>query len=458
MLLLVASLLAGTVAAQELRAGYEAADSNNLLQALKRGHLRVQFRHFFMATRNAPGLSDYYADAVGVGIHYQTRAFHHIRLGLSGYFIYNLFSADLGRPDPQTGAANRYEIGLFNITNPSTKHPVNRPGEFYLNYQHGTTCITLGRQLIQTPFINPQDSRMLPTAVEGVYAASNAKHIQLEAGWLYRIAPRSTAKWYRTGNSIGLYPQGVTVLGTAGNYLHHIRSAGIGISGLHWPPDSSMHLQVWELYADRLFNTVLVQAQKKWSAGAGRKWLIAVQYIRQDQLTDGGNAEALLTYFPDQPAVHIIGIRSGWENSRLQWTVNYTRITAAARFTLPREWGTEPLFTYLSRERNEGYGDVSAVNTVLKADFEQAHLRTEIGYAHYYLPDIHEYALSKYGVPSYRHLKLYADYSFHRLLKGSDLGFLFVYKGALHTTSTSMRAKINKVNMTSYNLIMNFRF
>lgn len=65
----------------------------------------------------------------GVSIHYQTLAFHHIRFGLSGYFIYNVFSADLGRP-----------------------------GEFYLNYQRETTRITLSRQLIQTPFINPQDS------------------------------------------------------------------------------------------------------------------------------------------------------------------------------------------------------------------------------------------------------------------------------------------------------------
>ncbi len=458
MLLLVVSLSARVVAAQEHQAGFEVADSNNLLQAFKHGTLHGHFRHFFMATRNAPGLSDYYADAVGGGIHYQTQAFHHIRLGLSGYFIYNLFSSDLGRPDPQTGAPNRYEIGLFDIADPNNKHHIDRLEELYLSYQHGITRITFGKQLVETPFINPQDSRMRPTAVEGVYIDRRAKQLRLKAGWLYRIAPRGTIEWYRTENSIGLYPQGITVEGAAGNYLHHIRSAGIGISGLHWLPDSSVHVQVWEQYADQLFNTVLIQAQKLWPATADRTWLLAAQYIRQDQLNVGGNADPRLTYFPNQQPVHIIGIRAGWKNRKLQWTINYTRITAGGRFTMPREWGTEPLFTYLSRERNEGYGDVNAVNTVLKADFERARLKTEIGYGHYYMPDIHNHALSKYGLPSYRHLKLYADYSFQHLLKGLDLGFLFVYKGALRNTSTSLHTEINKVNMTSYNLIMNFSF
>jgi len=455
-LLLVILLLVREVAAQHMPTGREMVDSNSLLQAFKRGTVTGHFRHFLMTTDNAAGLSDYYAAAIGGGIHYQTQAFHHLRLGLSGYFIYNLFSSDLGRPDPQTGAYNRYEIGLFDITDPYNKHHIDRLEELYLNYQRDGNTITFGKQLIQTPFINPQDSRMRPTAAEGLYVSRQMQHVRMEAAWIYRIAPRGTVEWYRTGNSIGLYPQGVNVHGAAGNYQHHLRSAGIGLAGLHWQPDSSVHVQAWEQYADRLFNTVLIQAQKRWSVNAGVQWLLAVQYIRQDRLRDGGNADPQLTYFPDQKPVHVMGIRAGWQYRQLQWMVNYTRITAGGRFTMPREWGTEPLFTYLSRERNEGYGDVNAINTVLKADFKQAHLKTEIGYGHYYMPDVQNYALSKYGVPSYRHLKIYTDYSFQHLWKGLDVGLLFIYKGSLHRTD--LRTAINKVNMTSYNLIMNFRF
>ena len=43
----------------------QAIDTTSLLSAFKRGHFNGHFRYFFMATDNASGLTDYFANAAG---------------------------------------------------------------------------------------------------------------------------------------------------------------------------------------------------------------------------------------------------------------------------------------------------------------------------------------------------------------------------------------------------------
>ena len=68
---------------------------------------------------------------------------------------------------------NRYEIGLFDIEDPSNKKDIDRLEELYLKYNFKNATITVGKQLINTPFINLQDGRMRPTVVEGVWTEIN---------------------------------------------------------------------------------------------------------------------------------------------------------------------------------------------------------------------------------------------------------------------------------------------
>ena len=102
-------------------------DTTTLLSAFRRGHVHGHFRYFFMATENAPGLTDYYAHAAGGVINYETAPFKGFQFGASGFFAYNLGSSDLSKPDPETGQFNRYEIGLFDITDPDNKTNINGP-------------------------------------------------------------------------------------------------------------------------------------------------------------------------------------------------------------------------------------------------------------------------------------------------------------------------------------------
>ncbi|HQW93089.1 MAG TPA: hypothetical protein PKY28_08325, partial [Ferruginibacter sp.] len=50
----------------------QTVDTTSLLSAFKRGHVNGHFRYFFMATDNKAGLTDYYANAAGGGIRYET--------------------------------------------------------------------------------------------------------------------------------------------------------------------------------------------------------------------------------------------------------------------------------------------------------------------------------------------------------------------------------------------------
>ena len=50
----------------------EQEDTTSILQAFKKGKMHGHFRYFFMATDNASGLTDYYANAAGGGLKYET--------------------------------------------------------------------------------------------------------------------------------------------------------------------------------------------------------------------------------------------------------------------------------------------------------------------------------------------------------------------------------------------------
>lgn len=154
----------------------------------------------------------------------------------------------------------------------------------------------------------------------------------------------------------------------------------------------------------------------------------------------------------------MFGARVAWEQKHWETSFNYSRITKHGRFTMPREWGTEPFFTYLSRERNEGLGDVNAIMVMAKGKLPEMGVKLELGYGHYYLPGVENALLNKYKMPSYRHLKALADYEFKGALEGLDIALLWIYKGQLGKNVYAPKYLINKVDMSSFNVIMNYHF
>jgi len=74
---------------------YIKEDSGSLLNAFKNGFMEGHFRYFLSATDNASGLTDYYAQAGGGGIRYESAPYKGFRFAVSGFFIFNMGSSDL---------------------------------------------------------------------------------------------------------------------------------------------------------------------------------------------------------------------------------------------------------------------------------------------------------------------------------------------------------------------------
>ena len=434
-------------------------DTTSLMAAFKRGHFNGHLRYFFMATDNEKGLTDYYANAIGGGLRFETAGFRNFQFAISGFSVFNIGSSALSKPDTSTGQYSRYEIGLFDITNPANKKDINRLEELCLKYNFKRSYIRAGRQFINTPFINLQDGRMNSTAVEGIWVEVNEiREFKIQAGWLWGISPRSTTRWYKPGESIGINPAGMNPDGTKSQYSNNVESKGIAILGITRQIGKNIRLQGWNMFTENVFNTAMIQTDISIPFKKESFLLVAAQIIKQDAINSGGNESQFKTYFLKGSNSLSFGARIGWKNKKWETSINYNRVTKAGRYLFPREWGVEPFFTFLPRERNEGLGDVDAVMGKVNYSIAKARLKVSLAAGYYNLPDVKNYTLNKYGLPSYTHLNADIRYIFINTFKGLEAQLLVAGKLGSGETYNNKKFIFNKVNMIQYDFVLNYRF
>ncbi|WP_338648291.1 OprD family outer membrane porin [Flavobacterium sp. KS-LB2] len=437
----------------------EKIDSTSILHAFKNGNFNGHFRYIFMTTNNESGLSDYHANALGGGVKFETAKFHNFQFGVSGYYIFNIGSSDFTQKDPVTNVSNRYEVALFDIQNPSNKDNLSRLEELYLKYNYKNSTITLGKQLLNTSFINLQDGRMRPTEVNGIWVDYNEiKKTKINLGYLYGISPRSTLKYFKIGESIGIYPNGVNPDGSKSDYAGNLDSNGIYIMGVQNESIKNLKALLWNQYAENIFNSALLQMDYKYDLNPNSKLLFGFQTIYQNALNSGGNEDPSKTYFEKNGNSQTFGGRLGWQNQKIEVTLNYNRITANGRYLMPREWGRDPFYTFMPRERNEGFGDVNALMAKIQYNHPKKTFKSQLAVGYFDLPDVKNVVLNKYGLPSYLQTNADIRYVFQGLLKGFDAQLLYVHKYNLRETYGNKNYIINKTNMSTINCIVNFNF
>jgi hypothetical protein len=435
------------------------SDTLSLLSAFKKGHVNGHFRFFSMATDNAQGLTDYFANAAGGGLRYESAQFRGFQMAVSGFYLFNIGSSDLGKIDSVTMQGNRYEIGLFDLEDPYNHKDIDRLEELYLKYNYKKFHIIFGRQLINTPFINLQDGRMRPTGVEGAWMDINDFHkLKIEGGWIYAISPRSTTKWYYVGESLGVYPSGVNIDGKRSDYFENIKSQGVGMLGLTYDAKKWMKIKVWNMHFENVLNTAMVQIDFNIKSKEKSNYYSGIQFFRQDAVNDGGHIDQEKTYINKGKKSMVLSSQIGWKNQRVDYSLSYTHITKHGRYLMPREWGRDPFYTFMPRERNEGYGDLHAVVGKIAYGFPKHKIKTSLAAGYFKLPDVRNFELNKYGMPSYTQINADIRYVFSGALKGLDAQFLVVGKLNNGELYNNRRFEINKVNMLNYNLILNFHF
>ncbi len=434
-------------------------DSTSILSAFKKGYFNGHFRYFNMNTINEGSLTDYHANAFGGGIKFETAKFHNFQFGVSGYFTYNIGSSDFLAKDPTTNQTNRYEIALFDVENPDEKANLSRLEELYLKFNFKKSTFTIGKQLLNSSFINLQDGRMRPTEVAGIWVDFNEiKNTTINTGYLHSISPRSTEKFYDIGESIGIYPTGANPDGTKSGYASNLESKGIYLLGVQNESVKNLKTLVFTQYVENIFNTSLLQFDYKYDLNTNSKLLFGFQTIYQTALNNGGNSDQGKSYFNKNANSQTFGGKLGWKNQTLEVTVNYNRITDKGRYLMPREWGRDPFYTFLPRERNDGFGDVTAFMTKISYYGPKKTFKAYIGAGHYEMPDVKNFKMNKYGLPSYYQTNFDVSYDFQGFLKGFDVHFLYVHKFNDGETYNDQKFIFNKTNMSNINFIINFYF
>ncbi|MFN4083807.1 MAG: OprD family outer membrane porin [Bacteroidia bacterium] len=437
------------------------SDTTTLQHFFRNGEFYGHARYYFMATDNDEDLTDYFSNAFGMGIGYETGKFKGFQIGLSGFFIYNLWSSDLTKPDPKTGTFSRYESGQFDLFNLGNKHDMDRLEDLYLKYSTKKFSIKFGKQHIRSPFINPQDGRMRPTLVEGaLFELKPLEKTKLEGGWIFAVSPRGTVSYFSTANSIGIFPSGVNPDGTKSNYTNNLTSKGVFYLGLNQTINQYLKIQAWNQTIENIQNSSMLQLNTQFKLNNHNNFVFASQYIHQFAINDGGNLDQSKTYVLRGNKANTFGFRLGFLNEEKNWQVllNYNRITKHGRYLMPREWGRDPFFTFMPRERNEGNADVHAFTTTGIKSFGKSGWKSEVTYGRFFMPDVTNTAFNKYGMPSYWQLNADIRHHFKHFLKGLEMQLLYVYKGNMANTYDNPRFVINKVNMSLYNIVFNYHF
>jgi hypothetical protein len=432
-------------------------DTGAIAKAFQYGTLQGHFRYFFMNTINEGGLSDYYANSGGGGIRYETAPYRGLQFAVSGFYIFNLHSSPLGVIDTLAFNGNRYELGLFDIEDPENKKDLDRLEEFYIKYNYKESHITFGRQLINTPFINLQDGRMRPTGVEGVwFNILDIPKTKIEGGYLWAVSPRSTVRWYYIGESLGLYGVGVNPDGTRSGYSGHINSHYVASLGIH--RDIAKHrFHIWNFHVDNLFNSTMFQADLNFPKGNG-KFIAGLQAIKQYGIENGGNDTVGLRYIDPNATSSVYSARLGWLDPKNQVTLNYTRITKEGRYLMPREWGRDPFYTFMPRERNEGMGDVHAIVAKYTRKLPVNHSQATLMLGHFKLPDIRNFALNKYGFPSYFQANIDLRHQFLGTWTGLEAQILYAHKWGVANDYDNPRYQFNKVDVSNISFVLNYHF
>lgn len=422
----------------------------SIAQFFSQGKTFGGIRSFTMTTLNHQDLSDYYASAIGASLHYETARYKGFLLGINGVFIYRLFSNDLYQIDPVVGKFSSYERQLFDLEHSGNYSDLDRLEELYIDYEWKTLNVQLGKMEIHSPLVNLHDGRMKPKVFQGIQFNYTAKdHYYFHGSWLTKSSPRSTTHWYAISDAIGIYSNGCLPDGSDAIYHHHIESAGLGILGVEMENKRGWKGYLWEYYLDNIVNTTIL----KYNLHKDTGFYGGVMGMVQLPVGNGGSDDSEhLFYLPNTQTYAVSGML-GYTQIGYSGEIAGTWISNHGRFTFPREFGVDPFYTFISRSQLEGFGDALAWRITTGKTIKNWDLKLHwVG-----VKTSSEFALNKYGIPSYWQLNTDINWSPSIKLTGLSMRFLYVYRGAFSNEISAIQ-RFNKSDFHQFNFILNYTF
>jgi hypothetical protein len=417
----------------------------------------LHFRTFWMNT-NYPSqdFKEDYALGMSLNLGAVLRYRDHWKFHFGYRTFANVASSDIWNPDPITGQPNRYETGLFDLLDTRDRF-FGKLETFSLEYSNENLGVKVGRMGINTDWINAQDGRLSPTAVEGISAWFVPNQQWRFSVWgIGRMSIRGSSDWLSIGKTVGIYPLGRAVSGKPAQYFGNTSSDWVGIWEVSRKIGSDAKINFSNTIAQNLYSTYMLSMEKNLKVEQGIV-IFGFQSGFQHGIGEGGNENAELKYKEPEDRNYSLSGRIGWKNSTWTTHLNYTRVGGKGRWLNPREWGKDAWYTFVPRERNEGFQSVGALMAYGEYRFKKAQISIYGQIGIHWLPDTEDAAANKYNFPSYRHLNLGVKYQ-PKKIKNLDLHLLLVNKEALGKVSLTQVQVYNKVEMLHFNGIINWRW
>lgn len=402
-----------------------------------------------MATVNQNHLRDYYTNAIGASIHYETLPFKGFSLGLNGIFVYGTFGNDLLAIDSNTGQFSRYEIQLFDIEHKGNYTDLDRLEELYIKYESEHFRAMYGKVEIETPLVNKHDGRMKPKVFSGFTSSYFLKSNKYTLAWFNKASPRSTTHWYKIEDAIGLYESGYLSDSVKAHYHDNITSRGLGIFGIQTDTTAKFKLNIWNYYLDNISNTVLSKLDINNDTG----FYAGAMYLFQDAIGNGGSEINEHKYHISEHQTHVLSGRCGWHLGAYDVHLSATHVLHTGMFLFPREFGVDPTYTFLPRSQIEGQQGASSFGLMVKRKIKEVEVKLD--WNHMSTKEETEY--NKYRQPSYNQFNVDCSYAFSNNLSGLNLRLLYVFRSA-QDEGLSLEQKFNQVNFHQINLVANFDF
>lgn len=156
-----------------LTAGVNASNINDVIAA---GNVSGQLRLAYIDQNNDAGI-DTYATSLGGQLKYETGSWNNLKLGVAAYVS--------GKLPFASGSGDRLNPDFFDTDGKSFVYL----GEAYIDYTADDITLRVGRQQIETPYMETDDVRMLPNSFEAAIATYRGfDNTTLVAGYARRWA------------------------------------------------------------------------------------------------------------------------------------------------------------------------------------------------------------------------------------------------------------------------------
>lgn len=244
--------------------------ADDLASAFKEGKLDGRLRaHYFATDWDNETKFSATGFAVGGSLIYKTAPLYGFSFGTGLYTTQN----PGGWTDKEDGTYANTAKDLF-ARGPGSAYDFGKGyavlAQAYLQYDIANTKAKAGRFLMTNPWITPNDTKMIPIAIEGVdVVSSDLTNTTVQIDYADQIKERgmdtfeNMASTLDTPSKISSYYD--TGYGTA--TLRHGKAPGVGIVGVTNRSIDNLELQAWGMHWNNLADQIRVEANYAFEAG-----------------------------------------------------------------------------------------------------------------------------------------------------------------------------------------------